>query len=38
LLGLPKMWQKRKLIQANRLASIPDIWRILDKGVVFFKR
>jgi GT2 family glycosyltransferase len=38
LLGLPKMWQKRKLIQASRLASIPDIWRILDKGVVFFKR
>ena len=37
LLGLPKMWQKRKQIQANRVASIADIWRVLNKRVVLFK-
>lgn len=37
LLGLPKMWEKRKQIQANRVASIADIWRVLNKRVVLFK-
>lgn len=28
---LPKMWLKRKLIQKSRVASVGDIWRVLDK-------
>jgi GT2 family glycosyltransferase len=28
--GLPEMWKKRKAIQANRVASIWDIWRALS--------
>lgn len=31
LLGLPKMWRKRQLIQKDRVASVRDIWRVLDK-------
>lgn len=31
LLGLPKMWCKRKQIQTVRFASIGEIWRVLDK-------
>ena len=38
LLGLPKMWKKRKQIQAGRVATIASIWRVLDKSLVFFKR
>ena len=33
LLGLPKMWCKRQAIQKNRLASVGQIWRVLDKRV-----
>ena len=33
LLGLPKMWRKRREIQKNRLASVGQIWRMLDKRV-----
>lgn len=33
LRGLPKMWRKRQQIQKARLASIGDIWRVLDKGL-----
>ena len=33
LLGLPKMWRKRREIQKNRLASVGEIWRVLDKRV-----
>ena len=29
--GIPKMWRKRRQIQANRVASVASIWRILDK-------
>lgn len=29
--GLPKMWRKRREIQARRVASVRDIWNILDK-------
>jgi hypothetical protein len=29
--GLPKMWAKRKQVQASRVVAIKDIWRILDK-------
>ncbi|WP_349431863.1 glycosyltransferase family 2 protein [Methylomarinum sp. Ch1-1] len=30
--GLPKMWAKRRQIQKQRVASIGDIWRVLDKS------
>jgi GT2 family glycosyltransferase len=34
LLGLPKMWRKRQQIQKSRIASIGDIWRVLDKRLM----
>lgn len=34
LLGLPKMWRKRQLIQKNRIASIAEIWQQLDKWML----
>ncbi len=37
LLGLPKMWRKRKHIQKNRVASIGEIWKQLDKRMIFTK-
>lgn len=37
VLGLPKMWRKRRHIQRNRTASIADIWIHLDKQVVIVK-
>jgi len=33
LLGLPKMWRKRREIQKNRVATVGQIWRALDKRV-----
>lgn len=38
LLGLPKMWRKRQQIQKARVASVRDIWRVLDKRVLPFSR
>ena len=38
LLGLPKMWRKRQQIQAARVASIVDIWRVLDKRLIPVRR
>ncbi len=32
--GLPRMWRKRKQIQKNRVASISNIWRVLDKRLI----
>jgi len=32
--GLPQMWEKRKQIQAGRVATAGEIWRILDKRLV----
>jgi GT2 family glycosyltransferase len=31
LLGVPEMWRKRQHIQRNRVASLAQIWRRLDK-------
>jgi GT2 family glycosyltransferase len=31
LLGLPKMWRKRREIQRQRVASVREIWRVLNK-------
>lgn len=32
--GLPRMWRKRREIQANRVASVSEIWRVMDKRLV----
>jgi len=32
--GLPKVWAMRRQIQARRVASVKDIWRVLDKHVL----
>lgn len=34
LLGLPKMWRKRQTIQSTRVATVREIWRLLDKQIV----
>jgi hypothetical protein len=34
LLGLPKMWHKRQLVQSTRIATVREIWRLMDKQVV----
>jgi len=34
LFGLPNMWRKRQQIQKARVASIGDIWRVLDKRLL----
>jgi GT2 family glycosyltransferase len=33
VLGLPKIWRKRRSIQKNRVATISEIWDQLDKRV-----
>ena len=38
LLGLPKMWRKRQDIQKTRLASIGEVWRVLDKRLLPIRR
>jgi GT2 family glycosyltransferase len=37
MLGLPKMWRKRQLIQKTRFASIGEIWRQLNKRMITTK-
>jgi len=34
LLGLPKMWRKRKLVQSTRIATVREIWRLIDKQLI----
>ena len=36
--GLPKMWGKRREIQAQRVASVRDIWNMLDKRMPWRRR
>jgi GT2 family glycosyltransferase len=31
--GLPTMWHKRKLVQSTRIATVREIWRVLDKHI-----
>lgn len=38
LLGLPNMWRKRQQIQKARVASIRDVWRVLDKRLLPMRR
>jgi GT2 family glycosyltransferase len=33
LAGIPRMWRKRHNIQANRVASIGEVWKALDKRI-----
>ena len=32
--GIPAMWKKRKVIQSNRVASLRDIWHVMDKRII----
>lgn len=32
--GLPKIWRKRREIQNNRIATIFEIWQVLDKSLL----
>ncbi len=32
--GLPKMWRKRQVVQLTRVATVREIWRLMDKQVV----
>lgn len=34
LCGIPKMWQKRHHIQNNRVASISEIWHLLNRSLL----
>lgn len=34
LCGIPKMWRKRQHIQENRVASISEIWHLLNKSLL----
>ncbi|MDF0668382.1 MAG: glycosyltransferase family 2 protein [Nitrospira sp.] len=32
--GLPKMWRKRRTIQSTRIATVREIWRLMDKRLL----
>jgi len=34
LFGLPKMWRKRQAIQSTRIATVREIWRVMDKRLL----
>jgi len=34
LLGLPKMWRKRQVIQSTRIATVRELWRVMDKHII----
>ena len=34
LRGLRKMWRKRRAIQSARIATVPEIWRFLNKQII----
>ena len=36
--GLPKMWRKRQLIQSTRIATVREIWRLMDKRIIPARR
>jgi hypothetical protein len=33
LFGLPMIWCKRKEVQRNRVASVVEVWRWLNRGI-----
>jgi hypothetical protein len=34
LLGLPKIWRKRRAVQSTRMATVHEMWRLMDKQIV----
>jgi GT2 family glycosyltransferase len=36
--GVPKMWRKRRVIQSNRVATVHQIWRLMDKRLIPTRR
>jgi GT2 family glycosyltransferase len=34
LLGLPEMWRKRKIVQSTRIATVREIWWLMNKRIV----
>ncbi|NGZ08156.1 MAG: glycosyltransferase family 2 protein [Nitrospira sp. LK70] len=34
LLGLPKMWRKRQVVQSTRIATVREFWRLMDKQLI----
>jgi GT2 family glycosyltransferase len=32
--GLPMVWRKRRAVQSNRVASVPEIWRLMDTRII----
>jgi GT2 family glycosyltransferase len=32
--GIPRMWRKRRIVQASRIISVGGIWRVLDKSLL----
>ncbi|MBZ0072522.1 MAG: glycosyltransferase family 2 protein [Burkholderiaceae bacterium] len=38
LKGIPSAWRKRRGVQAQRRASVRDIWRVLDKRLIPSRR
>ena len=38
LKGLPKMWRKRRVIQSERVATVREIWHVLDKRILPLRR
>lgn len=34
LLGLPTMWRKRRVVQSTRIATVREIWRLMDKHFI----
>ncbi len=34
VLGLPKMWRKRRTIQSTRIATVREIWRLMNKQII----
>ncbi len=38
LKGIPKMWWKRRSIQSSRIATVREIWRLMDKSIIPIRR
>ncbi len=36
--GIPKMWRKRRQVQATRTATLGEIWRAMDKRILPIRR
>ncbi|WP_337958516.1 glycosyltransferase family 2 protein [Candidatus Accumulibacter vicinus] len=38
LKGIPDMWRKRRSLQSTRIATVREIWRLMDKSIIPTKR